>query len=174
MVFPITIPPLRERKEDIPLLAQHFLKKLYEHGRTTAQEISDQVIEMMMKNPWKGNVRELKNFIETAALYAGIEKQVPIMPQHCLKFSESYQYPLSPKPTIPEDGIDLPEKLAEIELSYIERALSLKNGKKKEIYRLLGYNHRDYPRRLIKRYVKKHSNLVNKFPLIKKEFNITS
>ncbi|MEA1900325.1 MAG: sigma-54 dependent transcriptional regulator [Thermodesulfobacteriota bacterium] len=174
MVFPITIPPLRERKEDIPPLAQHFLKKLYEHGRTTAQEISDQVIEMMMKNPWKGNVRELKNFIETAALYAGIEQQVAIMSQHCLKFSESYQYPLGPKPTIPKDGIDLPEKLAEIELSYIERALSLKNGKKKEIYRLLGYNHRDYPRRLIKRYIKKHSNLVNKFPLIKKEFNITS
>jgi len=174
MVFPINIPPLRERKEDIPLLAHHFLKKLYGQGRTTAHEITDQVIEMMMKNPWKGNVRELKNFIESAALYAGIEKQVAIMPRHCLKFSEPNQYLDAPKPAIPKEGINLPEKLAEIELSYIEEALSLKNGKKKEIYRLLGYNHRDYPRRLVKRYVKKHSNLVNKFPLIKKEFNITS
>jgi len=174
MVFPINIPPLRERKEDIPLLAQHFLKKLFEQGRTTAQEISDQVIEMIMKSPWKGNVRELKNFVESAALYAGIEKQAVVMPQHYQKFSESYQHPHDSKPTIPNDGIDLPEKLAEIELSYIEQALSLKNGRKKEIYRLLGYNHRDYPRRLIKRYAKKHLNLVHKFPLIKKEFNITS
>jgi len=69
-VFPITIPPLRERREDIPLLAQHFLNKYAAEVRKGALALSDEAMEILMKSPWKGNVRELENVIERAVIYA--------------------------------------------------------------------------------------------------------
>ena len=67
--FEIYIPPLRERKEDIPLLAEHFLKVLRSKGRTPASRISGRVMENFLAYSWPGNVRELKNVME----YAGIQ-----------------------------------------------------------------------------------------------------
>ena len=69
-VFPITIPPLRERREDIPLLAQHFLNKYAAEVRKGALALSDEAMDILMKSPWKGNVRELENVIERAVIYA--------------------------------------------------------------------------------------------------------
>lgn len=69
-VFPITIPPLRERREDIPPLAQHFLTKYSKEVRKGPLTISDEAMEILMKSPWKGNVRELENVIERSVIYA--------------------------------------------------------------------------------------------------------
>ena len=69
-VFPITIPPLRERREDIPTLAQQFLAKYSAEARKGPLTIADDAMEVLMKFPWKGNVRELKNIIERAVIYA--------------------------------------------------------------------------------------------------------
>ncbi len=69
-VFPITIPPLRERREDIPPLAQHFLTKYGIEVRKGPLTLSDDAMEILMKFPWKGNVRELENVIERAVIYA--------------------------------------------------------------------------------------------------------
>lgn len=69
-VFPLTIPPLRERREDIPPLARQFLAKYSAEVRKEAVTLSDEAMDILMKYPWKGNVRELENVIERAVIYA--------------------------------------------------------------------------------------------------------
>jgi len=69
-VVPIHIPPLREKKEDIPALAQHFLKKYNLENNRQIEGISQKVYEMFMEYFWPGNVRELENFIERAVVTA--------------------------------------------------------------------------------------------------------
>jgi transcriptional regulator with GAF, ATPase, and Fis domain len=69
-VFPIAIPPLRERREDIPPLAQSFLNKYCAEVRKGPLTISDEAMDILLKAPWKGNVRELENVIERAVIYA--------------------------------------------------------------------------------------------------------
>ncbi len=69
-VFPITIPPLRDRRDDIPALANNFLNKYSAEVRKGPLTISDDAMDILMKSPWKGNVRELENVIERAVIYA--------------------------------------------------------------------------------------------------------
>jgi two-component system response regulator HydG len=69
-VFPLTIPPLRERRDDIPALAQSFLNKYSAEVRKGPLTISDDAMGILMRSPWKGNVRELENVIERAVIYA--------------------------------------------------------------------------------------------------------
>jgi len=69
-VFPIVITPLRERRDDIPLIAQHFLTKYSTEVRKGPITISDEAMDILMKVRWKGNVRELENVIERAVIYA--------------------------------------------------------------------------------------------------------
>ena len=65
-VIVFLVPPLRERKEDIPLLAEHFLKLA--QGRVSPKRLSPRTLEDLCRHPWPGNVRELRNVIERAAL----------------------------------------------------------------------------------------------------------
>ncbi len=69
-VFPITIPPLRERREDIPLLVQNFLVKYAAEVRKGRIGVTEDAMDILSKFPWKGNVRELKNVVERAVIYA--------------------------------------------------------------------------------------------------------
>jgi DNA-binding NtrC family response regulator len=69
-VFPVVIPPLRERRDDIPLLAQNFMNKFCAEVRKGPFTISDEAMDLLGKFPWKGNVRELENVIERAVIYA--------------------------------------------------------------------------------------------------------
>jgi len=67
-VFPVTIPPLRERKEDIAALAEHFLSKFSAEMNVACREISEEAMEILQQYRWKGNVRELENVIERAMI----------------------------------------------------------------------------------------------------------
>ncbi len=69
-VFPLTIPPLRDRRDDIPPLAQHFLNKYCAEVRKGPLTISTEAMDILSKSPWKGNIRELENVIERAVIYA--------------------------------------------------------------------------------------------------------
>jgi DNA-binding NtrC family response regulator len=69
-VVPIHIPPLRERKEDIPALAQHFLRKSNQENNRQIEGIAQKAYELFMEYPWPGNVRELENYIERAVVTA--------------------------------------------------------------------------------------------------------
>jgi formate hydrogenlyase transcriptional activator len=73
-VFPIEIPPLRERREDIPLLVNYFVSKLCRRMQKQITSISRQAMEMLTNSPWKGNIRELANFLERAVIVSGGEQ----------------------------------------------------------------------------------------------------
>jgi formate hydrogenlyase transcriptional activator len=78
-VFPIEIPPLRERREDIPLLVNYFVSNLSARMGKQIRSISKQAMKMLINCPWKGNVRELANFLERAVILTrGEELEVPI------------------------------------------------------------------------------------------------
>ena len=78
-VFPIEIPPLRERREDIPLLVSFFVSKFSTRMRKQIKSIKTQAMEMLTNYPWNGNVRELANFIERAVIMTrGEQLEVPM------------------------------------------------------------------------------------------------
>ena len=78
-VFPIEIPPLRERREDIPLPVNHFVSKVAGRMRRQIKSIPKHAMEMLTNCPWKGNIRELANFIERAVILTrGDELEVPV------------------------------------------------------------------------------------------------
>ena len=78
-VFPIEIPPLRERREDIPLLVNYFVSKAAGQMRRQIKSIPKRAMEMLTNCPWKGNIRELANFIERAVILTrGEELEVPL------------------------------------------------------------------------------------------------
>jgi formate hydrogenlyase transcriptional activator len=85
-VFPIEIPPLRERPEDIPLLVNYFVSKLCRRMRKQITSIPRQAMEMLTNCPWKGNVRELANFIERAVIVTRgeqLEVSTATLPASC-------------------------------------------------------------------------------------------
>ena len=69
-VFPVTVPPLRDRSGDIPLLARHFLRSSAQRNGLTMPTLSERAIADLQQRPWKGNVRELENVMERAILVA--------------------------------------------------------------------------------------------------------
>src|ERR1700745_2224402 len=78
-VFPIEIPPLRDRREDIPLLVNYFVSKVSRQMRKQIQSIPKRSMEMLTNCPWKGNIRELANFIERAVILSrGQELDGPV------------------------------------------------------------------------------------------------
>jgi DNA-binding NtrC family response regulator len=78
-VFPVTIPPLRERKEDIPLLVEFFIQKYCKELKTPPKGMEKDALDMLLDYPWKGNVRELENCIERAIILCDGET---ILPEH--------------------------------------------------------------------------------------------
>ena len=86
-VFPIAIPPLRQRTEDIPALVTHFVRHFGERYRKSIGEIPDEVFDVLRRQPWPGNVRELQNVVERAVILS----QGP-----CLQLAASDPRPLHP------------------------------------------------------------------------------
>ncbi len=85
-VLPIFVPPLRERKDDISLLASHFLKKFTQEKGREAGSFSPEVMEIFLAHSWPGNVREIENVIEHAVIIAKGEKILPKdLPQYLLQ-----------------------------------------------------------------------------------------
>jgi formate hydrogenlyase transcriptional activator len=78
-VFPIEIPPLRQRREDIPLLVNYFVSKIAGRMRKQIESVPQRVMESLVNAPWKGNVRELENFVERAVILSrGDELELPV------------------------------------------------------------------------------------------------
>jgi transcriptional regulator with GAF, ATPase, and Fis domain len=111
-VFPITVPPLRERTEDISLLAQFFMEKTAKHMGKHIEFIPESVRSRLLEYPWPGNVRELMNVIERAVINSTGPK---------LRLADDL---LDRRPTVPiENGNDPLKSLQEIETEYILRVL---------------------------------------------------
>jgi two-component system response regulator PilR (NtrC family) len=133
-VITITLPPLRKRTEDIPLLAQHFLAHYARENEKVIREISPQAMEAMLDYHWPGNVRELENVIERAVvLSTGESLGVDLL-------SPSVRHPESaglPPPVLPANGIAFKEAVSEYERQIIIKALQASNGVQKRAAELL-------------------------------------
>ena len=131
-VVPISIPPLRERREDIPFLAIHFVRKLSQDLGSTVKEISPGAIDRLIGHSWPGNVRELENTIERSLVLASGEVLEPadvrIEAPRNTHSSVSQQAPLLP------EG----ETLEHWEQMMIREALRRANGNKSQAARILG------------------------------------
>ncbi len=140
-VLPIELPPLRERRRDIPLLAAHFLAK---HARRLGKEmagIREDIQQRLEAYHWPGNVRELENTIQRAVtLSRGPWLDTdPILP------SGRPPAPAGGAPSpaqLPEEGIDLEAVLADLERSYLEEALARTEGHVTNAAKLLGISFR--------------------------------
>ena len=152
-VISINLPPLRERREDIPLLVEHFLRKYAQKLGKNIEGISDFALKALMEYDFPGNVRELENIIERSV---ALETGPLILPESLtlshLKSRQSKASKGKPLPEIslPEEGIDLEALLNEIEVSLLKQALERTNGNKTEAARLLGLNFRSFRYRLAK------------------------
>lgn len=129
-VIKLTIPPLRERKEDIIPLFKFYMNSFNEQFKKNFVRISPEAEKILLSYPWPGNVRELRNTVERIIL---IEKGDTIEPNH-LSFLPEREVKIEFKPVIPPQGIILEE----IEKSYILEALRMKKGNKMQAAKLLG------------------------------------
>jgi two-component system, NtrC family, response regulator AtoC len=133
-VIPIHLPPLRDRRDDIPILVKHFLDKYAEGSNLT---VSQGGMRLLMAYPWPGNVRQLENAIERAvALSAGRETiDVADLPS---EVQEIPQATTTPFVEFPDDGLNMPAYLAAIEKDLIHRALDRTRGNRNRAADLLG------------------------------------
>ncbi len=144
-VVSIEMPPLRVRREDIPVLAKHFLQKFAGAGQGI-QGISPEAMRLLEEYRWPGNVRELENAVERAVvLETGKWISAENLPESC-RLPSSDRTNL----TLPPGGIDLEKKVEEIERRMITNALAMAGNSKKEAARLLSMNLRQFRYKLAK------------------------
>ncbi len=137
-VFPIVLPPLRERLEDVPLLAESFLEELRLTTSRPIRSISPDAMERLLGYSWPGNVRELKNGIERAMIMAESDViQVSDLP---IRFASVALRPVTPARS--GDVLDLDARLAEQERQWIHEALMEAGGLQVEAARRLGITDR--------------------------------
>mgnify|MGYP006145416883 CR=1 FL=1 len=159
-VFPIQVPPLRDRVEDIPLLLQHFRRRLEARGDKPA-EFSQGALQALMQHRWPGNIRELENLVERMSItHAGELVRVRDLPVRYagdfIQSSEDEKSCLLDKPLIsaipaarpaedteeaaalPSQGMDLRQHLQDLEVNYINEALRQVNGVVSQAAKLLG------------------------------------
>jgi len=132
-VFPITLPPLRERREDIPLLSAHFLKKLTKKQKRPSARLTPRALNLLSQYDWPGNVRELQNEIERALTLAERDKEIR---EEFL--SAKINASLSPKISIPATDCTLQEVTQRIEQQMVIEALEKTEGNRSQAARILG------------------------------------
>ncbi len=122
-VFPIELPPLRERKEDIPLLVAHFLEKYQQELGKKEMKISDEALTALKDYPWPGNIRELENIIERTLIISSSKLiETRDLPPGLLKPYESDSKSLGKNTfLLPEEGIDLETLEKDLILQALER-----------------------------------------------------
>jgi two-component system response regulator PilR (NtrC family) len=160
-VIPVSVPPLRERREDVSMLANHFLKKYSPAAGKSIVHISAQSLELLSGYDWPGNVRQLENTIERAvALEVGNELHVELPPERpkakamAAAVGGSAVLPpaaaASPGP-LPPEGVDMESYVADIERSLLQSALKQSNGVQTRAAEMLKLSYRSF-RHLMKKY----------------------
>jgi two-component system response regulator PilR (NtrC family) len=162
-VIPVRLPPLRERVEDVPLLAEHFVAKFAGQMNKPVRGISGAAMACLRAHGWPGNVRELENAIERAV---ALERTPSILPESLpeavrgverrraapLAAPLPAEAPSAPR-VLPEKGFDLEQHVQHLEREFIAEALRRSNGVKVKAAELLGMSFRSF------RYYMKKYNL---------------
>ncbi|HVG24716.1 MAG TPA: sigma-54 dependent transcriptional regulator [Thermoanaerobaculia bacterium] len=133
-VITIQLPPLRRRREDIPLLVQHFLHKYAEENRRKLPQMTAEAMRILMDSAWPGNVRELENTIERAVVLCTGDRITPELLPDYLRFPTRTDQPAT---VVPAEGISLKDAVSNYERTMILQSLELANGVQKRAAELL-------------------------------------
>lgn len=143
-VISITLPPLRERADDVFELALHFLSRASQQVGKSITQIDDAAVDALKRYPWPGNIRELENALERAVVLAEhstitIHDLPPQIVRHAPQVVETKPFRVSRSPaTVPESVAEEPQTTNNQERAQLVRALERTNGNKAEAARLLG------------------------------------
>jgi transcriptional regulator with GAF, ATPase, and Fis domain len=132
-VIPIQIPPLRERREDIPVLVEHFIEKHAQRAGKRIDGVAPGVLQALQASDWPGNVRELENTMERAVVLS----QTPIIGPEVVRVLDVSS---SPPPGLP--SLNLRQNLDWTERETVRRALEGANGVKKDAAEIMGLTQR--------------------------------
>ena len=138
-VVPLPLPPLRERRGDIPLLVNHFIEKVCEAEALPLRRISPEALERLERYDWPGNVRQLENAVEMAIALSG---------DRTMLYPSDFRLPAGRKPVpppgevpviaLPDHGLDFEETVGRIERALLEQAMRKTGGNKKRAAEMLG------------------------------------
>jgi two-component system response regulator PilR (NtrC family) len=154
-VIPLHVPALRDRREDIPLLARHFLERFRNSMSKNIDGISPQAMRRLESYDWPGNVRELENTIERAvALESGPEISVSVLPDRVVGsvLAPGLLAGQTEAPQFPAEGIDFEQVVCETEKRYLQAALEKADGVRTQAAELLKISYRSF-----RHYAKKHN-----------------
>jgi len=152
-VIPIQLPPLRERREDIPLLARHFLDRFRKLMEKPVSGISPEAMRRMESYDWPGNVRELENTMERAvALESGPEISLRVLPDRIAGYAGAAMLDGPASQEFPPQGIDFERQISETERQYLQAALEKSHGVRTRAADLLKISYRSF-----RHYAKKHN-----------------
>ena len=153
-VIPIQLPPLRERREDVPMLARHFLERFRKSMEKPIEGISPEAMRRLESYDWPGNVRELENTMERAvALETGPEISLRVLPDRIAGYaSGSSAGPAGTHAAFPPEGVDFEKEIAEAERHYLQAALEKSEGIRTRAADLLKITYRSF-----RHYAKKHN-----------------
>jgi len=137
-VIPVALPPLRERREDIPLLVDHFLRRFYRRRSDDPKPISSAVMQAFLRYPWPGNVRELENSCERISQTCTCDQvKIGCVPVSVLfhKHAEEH-HPIVETHAHPS-SVSLDDRLNDVEQGLIRWALNVSKGNKSKAAELL-------------------------------------
>lgn len=149
-VIPLHVPPLRERRDDIPLLCRHFVKQHAKNMGREALEISPEAQNALTGYHWPGNVRELGNVMERAVALCGTEAiGLDDLPENLRNYTP--ETGVSPAAAhVPDEGMDMERLIADLEIDLLKQALEKSRYSQKKAARLLGLTPRSLRYRLQK------------------------
>src|SRR5579863_3579248 len=155
-VIPVHLPALRERREDIPLLARHFLERFRNTTGKNVDGIEPKAMERLEAYDWPGNVRELENTMERAvALETGKRVSLEGLPERILMYYQNHfaerEAQNGSRRLIPDGGLDLEKHIAEMERAYLLGALECAGGVRTKAADLLKMTYRSF-----RHYAKKY------------------
>jgi DNA-binding NtrC family response regulator len=132
-VVPIHMPPLRDRREDIPALAAHFVEKVCRAEEVAPKRLSSEASDRLCARPWPGNVRQLENAVEMAVALSGDRSILTAadFPVAAGEPAGPAVLPVGPCVSVPHSGLDFDLTLAGIERSILDQALRMTGGNKK-------------------------------------------
>ena len=154
-VIPLHVPALRDRREDIPLLARHFLESFRNSMNKKIESVSPEAMRRLESYDWPGNVRELENTIERAvALESGREISVAVLPDRVAGTTTAFGEAMGEGAGVelPPEGVDFEKVISDTERRYLQAALERANGVRTQAAEVLKISYRSF-----RHYAKKHS-----------------
>jgi len=167
-IVEIYLPPLQERREDIPLLATSYLQHSRQGRVSSVRTISHKALDLMERYNWPGNLIELENTLEYAAIRATLAGSEVVDAEHL----PLYLTQIAKEPD-QNDKLDYREHLAKAELNMVEMAIAEHPGhSKKELADILGYSDRFSFGRRIRKALSEYPELASEFPLVSGWFTL--